>query len=295
MNTFAVAGDVYGIDLEMFDSEVLSAFLIDAPETTLIETGYANGVDELVSAIESLGVDPGELRHAIVSHVHIDHSGGATGLARVAPDLSVYLHESTAGLLRDPDQLNASSERAMGEHFAEFGGADPLPDEHLEPVADGDIIAIGDRELEVIHAPGHSPDHVAVWDPSAGRLFANEGIGSYYPRVDRWFPPATLPRFDVAAVEATIERLSALEPSEVALSHFGVAPDAEQALAAAEAVLHDFDERIPALYRELGDVDAVVETVRRELVDLDDDYADAIADFESAFQAKGFLHYHDLL
>lgn len=295
MPTFPVADDVYGIDLEMFDTEVLSAFVIDAPEPTLIETGYARGVDRLVADLESIGIDPADLEHAIASHIHIDHSGGATGLLTHAPDLSVYLHESTADLLLDPTQLNESSERAMGDHYAEFGGPEPLPKANLSPVADGDSIDIGDRDLEIVHAPGHSPDHIAVWDASTGLLFANEAIGSYYPRVDRWYPPATLPRFDVEAVERTIRKLRRLEPTEVALSHFGMAPDADEAFDEAEAVLHEFDERIPAMYRELGDVDAVVEAVRTDLVRLADDYAEPLVDFESTFQAKGFLLYHDLL
>jgi len=295
MSTFPVADDVYGIDLEMFDTEVLSAFVIDAPEPTLIETGYARGVDRLVADLETIGLDPDDLQHAVASHVHIDHSGGAAGLVDRAPDLTIYIHESTADFLLDPTQLNESSERAMGEHFAEFGGPEALPEPNLSPVSDGETIDIGDRTLEIVHAPGHSPDHIAVWDAAAGRLFANEAIGSYYPRVDRWFPPATLPRFDVEAVERTIEKLRALDPSEVALAHFGVAPDADEAFDAAATVLHEFDEQIPALFQELGDVDAVVDAVRTDLVRLDDAYADAIADFESSFQAKGFLHYHEFL
>ncbi len=295
MPTFPVADDVYGIDLEMFDTEVLSAFLIDAPELTLVETGYARGVDDLLADIRDLGFEPSDLEHAIVSHVHIDHSGGAARLADVAPDLTVYLHESTADFLLDPEALNESSRRAMGEHFEEFGGADPLPESNLEGVEDGDTIDLGDRELEIVHAPGHSPDHIAVWDPSARRLFANEGLGSYYPRVDRWLPPATLPRFDVEAVEATIDRLRGLEPTALAVSHFGVVPDTDAAFDDVEAVLHEFNERIPAMYHELGDVEQVIDAVRRELVALDDAYAPEVADFESEFHTRGFLHYHDLL
>ena len=295
MSTFSVADDVYGIDFEMFDTEVLSGYAIDAPEPTLIETGYAKGVEALVEDLRAVGIEPMELRHAIVSHVHIDHSGGAAGLVEVAPDLSIHIHESTADHLLDPGQLTASSERAMGDHFDEFGGPAALPPQHLAPVSDGDRIDLGDRTLEVAHTPGHSTDHIAVWDGSVGRLFANEAIGSYYPRVDRWLPPATLPQFDIGAVQTTIDRLRSFEPSSVALSHFGMVPDVAEAFDAAAAVLEEFNERIPALYHELGDPEAVVDAVRTELVDLDGAYAPAIADFEATFQARGFLYAHDLL
>jgi glyoxylase-like metal-dependent hydrolase (beta-lactamase superfamily II) len=293
---FEITEDVYGIDLQMFDPEVLAAYVVDGPEAILVETGYARGVDTLREGVRDAGIAPEDLAHAVVSHVHLDHSGGAAALCEDAPDLSVYIHEATADFLLDPEPLVDSTKRAMGNHFEEFGSPDPLSEGNLVRVGDdGLTLSTDGRRVELVHTPGHAPDHLAVWDPTSKTLFANEAIGSYYPRADRWVPPATLPRFDADAVRASIDKLREYDAERLALSHFGVRSDPQSALDAASERLDYFDERIPALYEEQdADVDATEGVVRSELVDLDP-YNQDIGTFEARFQTQGFLRYHDLV
>lgn len=292
---FEVGPDVYGIDLEMFDAEVLSAFVVDAAEPVLVETGYPNGVDVLRSGLQAAGVAPSSVEHAVISHVHIDHSGGAAALVSDNPDLAVYIHEVTADHLVDPAGLTASSRDAMGTHFEEMGAMDPVPEDNLVPVGDsGTTIHAGDRRLELHHTPGHSPDHLSAWDPISGTLFANEAVGSYYPREDRWLPPSTVPRFDVAAVRDSIEDLRGFDADRLAMSHYGVREDPSSALDRAAERLDFFQQRIPELFEDHGDLAATERAVREELVALDS-YAEGIEDFETRFQTRGFLRDAGLL
>lgn len=289
---FEVAEDVYGIDLHMFDSGVLAAYVVDADDPVLVETGYPLGIDYLREGLADAGVDSADLAHAVISHVHIDHSGGAAALVADNPDLTVHIHEASVDHLLDPSGLTESSRDAMGEHFAEMGEPDPVPPENVVGVDGDDTIDAGDRTLDVLSTPGHSPDHVSVWDPASTTLFANEALGSYYGRADRWLPPATLPRFDVEAVRDSADRLRGFDADRLALSHFGLAdPDS---VGDALDSLATFDERIPELYDEHGDLAATEEAVREELVTLKG-YADAIEAFEARFQTRGFLYYHGLL
>lgn len=289
MSPFQVADDVFGIDLELFDSQVLAAYVIDGPEPALIETGHPHGIDRLRSGLAAVGIDPGDLAHAVISHVHVDHSGGAAFLVADNPDLSVYIHETTVDHLIDPSGLTESSRDAMGEHFAAMGEPDPVPTENVVSVDDdGMTIDAGDREIPLISTPGHSPDHLSAWDPASGTLFANEAIGSYYPRADRWLPPATLPRFDPDAVRSSATRLREFDADRLTLSHFGVRPDPTAAIDAAVERLDRFEERIPELHE--GSVAATEQAVREELVKLDG-YADAVESFETRFQTRGFLRY----
>lgn len=295
MATFRITDDVYGIDLEMFDTEVLAAYVIDCDDPVLVETGYPNGIDHLRDSLEAVGVSPSDLGHAVISHVHIDHSGGAAALVEANPDLRVYIHEVTADHLLDPSGLTESSQDAMGVHFEEMGEPDTVPAENLVRVGDeGFELGSGDRTVSLVPTPGHSPDHLSAWDPQSGTLFANEAVGSYYPRAERWLPPSTLPRFDVEAVRASINRLYEFDADRLAMSHFGVRPDPRAALETAAEALDTFECRIPELYRELGNVDATERAVRAELVELEG-YDDAIEDFETRFQTRGFLRYADLL
>lgn len=293
---FDVTEDVYAIDLQMFDREVLAAYIVDGPEPILVETGYARGVETLQSGIRKSGIELEELTHAIISHVHLDHSGGAAALIEDAPDLRVYIHETTADFLHNPEKLIKSTKQAMGRHFEEFGSPEPLPTENLMRVDnDGLSLSAGGRTLELVHTPGHSPDHLAVWDPASGTLFVNEAIGSYYPRGDTWLPPATLPRFNITDVEKSIDRLREFDAERIALSHFGIREDVDVAFDIAAERLALFDERIPELYNEHdNDLEATERAVQSELVDLEP-YHDNIRTFETRFQTHGFLRYHGYL
>lgn len=295
MDVFQVTDDVYGIDLQMFDSEVLAAYIVTSDDPVLIETGYPRGIERLRDALESVGVPPADLAHAVVSHVHIDHSGGAALLVEDNPELSVYIHDVTADHLLDPAGLTESSRDAMGEHFSEMGEPEPMPAENLVRVDDeGTEIDAGDRTVSLVPTPGHSPDHLAVWDPTSGVLFGNEAVGSYYPRADTWLPPSTLPRFDVEAVRRSIDRLREFDADWFAMSHFGCRDDPEAALTTAAETLDEFERRVPELYREHGDLDTTEAAVREELIGLDE-YAEGIRAFETRFQTRGFLRYAGLL
>lgn len=296
VSTFPVTDRVTGIDCEMFGEGVLAAYLIDDPEPTLVETGCAAGVDTLRAGVRAAGVEPAALANAVVSHVHLDHSGGAAALVADAPDLSVYVHESTADYLVEPGALVDSSKRAMGEHFAAVGAPDPLPAENLVRVGDGGtVVETGARSLELLHTPGHAPDHIAAWDGRSGTAFVTEAIGSYYGRAGQHLPPVTLPRFDAAAVEDSIDSLRALDPERVVFSHFGVRSDPEAAFEDSEAALALFLERVPELF-EANDRDlaATEAAVREQLLDLEG-YAEGIQAFESRFQTRGILRHEGLL
>lgn len=288
-----IAENIYSIDLQMFDEKVLAAYVVDAPEPILVETGYARGMEPLRDGLRDAGIAPENLDHAIISHVHLDHSGGAAALVEDAPDLQVYIHQSTADFLLNPEGLVESTEQAMGQHFEEFGAPEPLPAENLVRVGDNGLsLSGGGRTIDLVPTPGHSPDHLAAWDPTSQTLFANEAIGSYYPRADLWVPPATLPRFDVTAVEESINRLREFDASQLALSHFGVRKDQETVLDTAAERLALFNERIPKLYdRYDNDIKSTERAVQSELVDLEP-YHPGIQTFETRFQTRGFLRYH---
>ena len=295
MATFRVTDDVYGIDMEMFDTEVLSAYVIDCDEPVLVETGYPNGTEVLRAGLGDVGIPPSEVAHVVVSHIHTDHTGGVAMLTEANPDVSVYVHDATANHLLDPMTLNESSREAMGDHFEAIGELRPVPAENVVRIDSETDVDAGDRTVSIVPTPGHAPDHVSAWDPRSATLFVNEAVGSYYPRVDRWLPPATLPRFDVEAVRTSIDRLGDFEADHVALSHFGRRSDLGETLATAEAELDRFERRIPELWAEQdADLAATEDAVRTELVALDG-YRSAIEDFETRFQTRGFLRHAELM
>lgn len=291
MEPFSVTGETYGIDLELFEPGVVTAYVLNDDEPTLIDTGYANGTDQLLNGLETLGIEPSSLSNAIVSHIHLDHAGGAAELVEHAPDIDVYVHEMTGTFLTDPERLIESSRRAMGDHFEAVGGPEPLPERNLVEVdGEGETVDTGSRTLELIPTPGHAPDHLSVWDPTTESLFANESFASYYPKADTWLPPGTFPNFDVELVDETMNTLSALEPAKMTLSHAGVVPEPESAFDIVRKRIEEFADRIPAIYEEQGDdLEATERVVERDLLDLGNAYGADLVSFEAKFQTRGFL------
>lgn len=295
MDTFKIDQNVFGIDLELFDTKNIAAYLLDGPEPILIDTGCASTIDALVEGLREIGVTPRELSHAIISHIHLDHSGGAAALTEIAPDVTLYIHEDSLDFLVDPARLIASSKDAMEEYFELVGESNPVPEEYLEPLADGDIVQSETRDLEIIHTPGHSPDHIAVWEPETGLLFANEGIGSYYPKSDTWLPPATYPAFDIEAARESIARLERLNPDELFLAHYGPLDLDKDPFQIFFDKISEYNERIPQLHERHGSFEDTRAAVRSELVPLEPEYSETLVGFEALFQTKGFLQYNGLL
>ena len=297
MNPREVADDVWCIDGEMMDEGVLSVFLVADEEPTLIDTGTAKSVDAIRAGISEVGMYVGDIENIIVSHVHVDHSGGAGEIVAAAPDATVYIHESTRPHLADPEQLIESSDRALGEYFEPMGEQTPVPEEQIASIpANGTTLEIGDRTLDVRPIPGHSPDHVVVYVPEIGVLFANEALGYYLERTNTWLPPATIPNFDVTTVREGIETLRSIAPQRIELAHFGKwEGSVEVAFSRAEERLEFFDEHVPALFREHEDVTATERAVANDLLDLTPAYDPMVEGLYARLLTYGYLRDHDLL
>jgi glyoxylase-like metal-dependent hydrolase (beta-lactamase superfamily II) len=294
MTTFEVTDGVHGIDIGMFDAGVASVYLFDDEEPTLVDAGTAASADVIMDGLADCGVDPADLRHLVLSHVHVDHSGAASALVDAAPDLDVYIHETTAPHLVDPEGLVESSKRAMGEQVELIGEQGPVPGDNVVGVPDeGTTLDIGTNSLELLYEPGHSPDHFAVWNPERELLFAAECLGIYLERADRWLPPATLPNFDVDQIAAAIDDLRELDPEHVVFPHFGVwAREPAAAFDLAERELHRFDERILELHEATGSRAETKRRVASELVDTSPPYDERVESFYASLITDGFLRDH---
>jgi glyoxylase-like metal-dependent hydrolase (beta-lactamase superfamily II) len=259
-------------------------------EPTLIDAATANATEQITEALEGLGVPPSALSNVVVSHVHLDHSGTAAGLAQRASDLDVYIHERTMDHLVDPTHLVESTKQVLGDAFDKLGAPDPLPESNVVPVSDdGLTIDTGDRSLDVVHTPGHALDHLAVWDRRSSVAFTNEAIGRFYPKADCWVPPITLPDYHADAVADSIHSLRDLAPETVALSHVGTLP-AEEAFQRAADRLDAFDAQIPEWYEETGDIESTKDRVRGSLLSLADAYPESIVETQADVCTKGVLN-----
>jgi glyoxylase-like metal-dependent hydrolase (beta-lactamase superfamily II) len=219
-------------------AEVNGAYVVPAREPALVETGPAVDFPRLLEGLEQVGIGSGDLAHVVVSHVHLDHAGAAGHLIREFPSATIWAHEVGVPHLADPTRLVASTARTFGEERMQrlFGEPLPVPTERLHAVADGDVMDLGDRSLEMIHTPGHASHHISIRDPDGGAVFTGEAIGCHLAWADCYRPALPPPEVDVEVALASISRIRDLDPAVLLTSHFGPVPAVEGCERAAERV-----------------------------------------------------------
>lgn len=222
-------------------TEVTAGYLLDAARPTLIECGPALTVEAVLEGLRTLGLDPGDLAYLVLTHVHLDHAGGAGDVAAAFPDATVVVSEHGARHLADPARLNASSARVYGPLFdTVYGGCTPVPATRLRSVGDREELDLGGgRVLELLHTPGHAKHHLGVVDPSIGAVFSGDSVGVRLPGMSAIRPATPPPDFHLDAALASLQRYREREPDRIYLAHYGPMDPAEEVLdEAAEQLRH---------------------------------------------------------
>ena len=247
------------------ERELNAVYLLDGTEPCLVETGPGADHDRLTTALDALGVGFGDLAHIVVTHIHMDHAGGAGALLERFPHASVWVHEAGARHLADPERLVASTARTYGQARMRslYGAMLPVPEERVRAVTDGDRIPLGGRSLSVLHTPGHASHHVALHDDASGAMFTGEAIGSYLPWASCFRPALPPPEVDIEAALASIERIVGRRPTTLLTSHFGRVPDADEACARAADRIQGWAEDVRAILE--ADADAPEDVLTESL------------------------------
>jgi glyoxylase-like metal-dependent hydrolase (beta-lactamase superfamily II) len=256
----ALPEGITGVDTYMGGlPEITAGYLLSGERPALIETGPARVAAVVAEGVARAGVAPEDLGWIVVSHIHLDHAGGVGDLVRTFPNATVVVHPFGARHLVDPARLLASSARVYGALLdTVYGDLTPVEASRIKAAEDGEVIDLGGRRLELIHAPGHARHHMVVFEPDAGALFAGDGVGVLLPG-DQLVRPATPPPdFDRDLAVRSLRAVAQRQPAYLVLTHFGpITPPAER-LAEAEERLLRWCETAEAAAREHGpDVDHI--------------------------------------
>ena len=259
--TFEAAPGIRAIDTRMCGRErVTSAYLVEAPEPALVETGPATSVPAVLEALATLGVGPRDLAHIVVTHIHLDHAGGAGTLAPHFPEAAVWVHERGAPHLADPARLVRSAIRVYGEERLRelFGWVDPVPGDRVRAMADGDKVGLGSRVLEVLYTPGHAGHHVCLVDSTTGAVFVGDAVGVFLPDVRVLRPATPPPEFDLELAIASIQRVARLQAPMILFSHFGPSREVDQLTALAVERLRTWTDIVREALGETEDLETIV-------------------------------------
>jgi glyoxylase-like metal-dependent hydrolase (beta-lactamase superfamily II) len=240
------------LDVHMFGTPHFGGiYLIDEDHPTLIETGTSDSTGAILRALDQLRVDPARIENVIVTHIHLDHAGGAGFLLDRLPHARVYVHERGSPHLVDPSRLLTSASKALGDAFAGYGTLRPIPEGRLESVRGGEVLDLGGRELEIVYSPGHARHHICILDRSTRALYTGDSSGIYFPMDGRIIPTSPFPEFDLPTALETMERLEALRPAALLYSHYGPYLDAGQMLRDQRREYERWGRRAEQLFEEM--------------------------------------------
>jgi glyoxylase-like metal-dependent hydrolase (beta-lactamase superfamily II) len=202
----------------------------------LFDCGPAVTIDTLKAALASRGMQLTDIRHLLLSHIHLDHAGAAGVLVREHPSLQVHVSAIGAPHLIDPERLERSARRLYGDTFDELWG-------ELAPVPEANVHIVGDDVLglECFPTPGHASHHVSYLGRD-GTLYAGDAAGVRIQPGRYVMPPTPPPDIDVAAWEQTMEEIERRTPDRLALVHFGVVDDVTPHMARLRLELLDWAE-----------------------------------------------------
>ncbi len=257
-----------GFHRPMFDASYL---VVENGRAAFIDTGTNHSVPRLLDALQSLGLAREAVDFVIVTHVHLDHAGGAGLLMQQLPNARLVVHPHGAPHMIDPERLTNGARAVYGEEevMRSYGSVVPVPAERVQRTEDGFTLSLAGRPLEFLDTPGHARHHHCIWDERSRGFFTGDTFGLSYREFDTpigaWLMPTSTPvQFEPEALRTSVQRMLAYAPQSMYLTHYGRVGDTQrlgvlmlalmdQMVAAALALPNDA-ERHAQMLRSFGEI-----------------------------------------
>ncbi|MSQ18751.1 MAG: MBL fold metallo-hydrolase [Betaproteobacteria bacterium] len=237
-----------GYERPLFDSIHL---IVEAGRAAVVDTGTNYSVDATIAGLQSLGVSPEQVDYVVLTHVHLDHAGGAGELMRRCPNAKLAVHPRGARHMIDPSRLWEATVAVYGaaQAVAVYGSIVPIPPERVIEMQDGAEIVLAGRKLLFRDTPGHAKHHNVMIDSRTGHAFVGDILGFSYRELDHAgkvfiLPTSSPTQFDPAAMHRSLDLVASYQPEAVYLTHYSQVRDIPSLV----ADLH----RMVDLYAALG-------------------------------------------
>lgn len=227
----------FGIDLidTGFQREHMAACYVMAQageeqtELAIIETGTKDTVAILMDFLQQKNYRTEQVKYVIVTHVHLDHAGGAGRLMELLPNAQFVVHEKGARHMMDPSKLQAGATAVYGKSEFEktYGDLIPIGDEKILTPKDGGSLELAGRKLTFIDTPGHARHHFCIFDELSEGFFTGDTFGLAYQELTNAngpfiFPTTTPVQFDPGALHQSLDKLMTYNPKRMFLTHYGM-------------------------------------------------------------------------
>ena len=221
--------DIYSVDAEYVRPKHAAIHLIlENGRVAFVDTGCNDSIPNALRALDELGVSVDSVDYVMLSHIHLDHAGGAGTMMKLFPNARLVVHPRGAWHMAKPARLMESVATVYGieETRRLYGEVLPIDASRIIEATHETSIDLAGRKLLCLDAPGHAKHHIAIVDSKSGHIFSGDIFGLSYPELDTdgrqfVFPTTTPVQFDPQAMHASIEMLMSYRPQAIYLTHFG--------------------------------------------------------------------------
>lgn len=233
MHTTKIDDHIHLIDLEIAGIEnSIASYVLKGKNTAIVETGPASTMQNLLSSLKELNIEPDEIAYVAVSHIHLDHGGAAGTLLKHLPKAKLIVHQRGVSHVAKPEKLWTQARKVLGNIAELYGKPQPVPEERIIAATDGMTFDIGNNvKLKVVETLGHASHHLSYYEALSQGIFTGDAAGIYVNAVDA-VVPTTPPPFRLDIALASLEKLINLKPMFLYYSHFGKAQNAIEKLEA---------------------------------------------------------------
>jgi glyoxylase-like metal-dependent hydrolase (beta-lactamase superfamily II) len=223
-------------DYDLRMTERTGTYVLMEEQITLIETSASPSIPYILAGLKELEVNPEDVTYIIVTHIHLDHAGGAGLLLTHCPNAKVIVHPKGARHLADPSRLILGAKAVYGDKFDEL--FDPIlkvPEERLIVKNNGDSLLLSEKlTLRFYDTPGHANHHFSIYHPEANGIFSGDTAGIYYPQIARegieFYLPSTSPnQFDPDKMLKSIELYKGLGIEKIFFGHYSMSENPAEA------------------------------------------------------------------
>jgi len=249
--------NIYCVDT-LFNNEerLIASYILDFEHAAIIETGPKSVAENVANAVREIGIR--DVKFIFITHVHLDHGGGATALAKKFPDARIICHPKAAKHVVNPEKLWKVSIE-LSPLAETYGKPDPIEDHRVLPVSDNERIDLEGITLRAIHTPGHASHHVSYFIEDLGILFPGDSAGMC---AEGSLILATPPSFHKQLFLESLEKMKKLNPAYIGYTHFG--------LFNANGLLEKV-EKIVTVWSEIAKKSRNLEEFKRILFETDED------------------------
>ncbi len=229
----AFGNGIHAIDSGYTGPDVAAIHLIEeGGRAALVDTGNNESLRHVLEALAATGLSAESVDYVLLTHIHLDHAGGAGAFMQAFPNARLVVHPRGARHMAEPSKLFAGVSAVYGPERAKelYGELIPIPVERIIEAGDGHELDLAGRKIRVFDTPGHARHHVCYFDTKSRSFFTGDTFGLSYRSLDvegrpSIFPTTTPVQFEPEAMHASIRRMEAEAPTAMYLTHYAQVTD----------------------------------------------------------------------